>query len=124
MMGTAVFEAGMDGFISYHETVLLRLATGGSFDAERRYLYAARPDGFTVYFFETPPRLFHEISLVRDQSDWVGGATHMCGADIYDSHYVFAADAGFSVSHRVRGPRKNYLSHTVFKRRLPLIKIE
>ena len=97
--------------------VRLRLLDGRAFDAHREYLYQRRPNGFAVLFAERPPRLFHEIALQPGDADgtaWTGTAAHQCSADLYDSHYRFLTDGGFTLRHTVRGPRKDYVSLTRF----------
>ncbi|MBJ2157702.1 DUF6314 family protein [Variovorax sp. IB41] len=115
---------GMAGFtrletcqLKYREDGRIRLPDGQSFDGHREYVYERSPDGFSVFFAETPLRLFHDIAIVREGDALVGAAGHLCVADQYDSIYRFLADGTFVVEHLVKGPRKDYLSRTVFKRR-------
>jgi len=70
-----------------------------------------------VYFAEEPPRLFHQIELRPDGDAFAGSATHACSPDVYRSDYRFLADGTFVIRHAVRGPRKDYVSTTVFRRR-------
>jgi len=120
MHGTATF-CSMPGAahdtLHYREEGRLRLLDGRAFDAHREYLYQRRPNGFAVLFAERPPRLFHEIALQTGDADgtaWTGTAAHQCAADLYDSHYRFLTDGGFTLRHIVRGPRKDYVSLTRF----------
>lgn len=116
MSGTAVFAADEPGRLTYREAGQLRLADGQSFQAERRYLFRARADGFAVFFAEAPPRLFHDVVLTERQRIWSGEATHLCGADEYRSRYEFRPDGTFSIHHAVRGPRKSYRMETSYRR--------
>jgi hypothetical protein len=117
MAGEASFALHSEGFVLYRESGLLRLASGEEFNSHRSYLFREAPCGFAVFFAESPPRLFHQITL-RDskQGELAGDATHSCGEDLYVSTYQFMPGFVFSVHHRVHGPKKNYLSHTVFRR--------
>lgn len=117
MTGTAVFTPGEPGVLKYREEGRIRLADGKEFDGHREYLFERAPGGFVVHFAETPPRLFHAIGIVRDGDALAGSATHLCTPDTYDSSYRFLPDGSFEIRHTVRGPRKDYLSATVFTRR-------
>ncbi|MET3395484.1 DUF6314 family protein [Variovorax atrisoli] len=117
MSGVARFtllEAG--GMLRYREEGRIRLADGKEFDGHREYLFERAPGGFVVHFAETPPRLFHAIAIVRDGDVLAGSATHLCTPDTYDSSYRFLPDGSFGIRHVVHGPRKDYLSDTVFNR--------
>ena len=116
--GLAVFEPERDGGLDYREQGELRLSSGFTAAAARRYLYRARPAGFSVLFAERPPRLFHEVVLAADrQGQLRGRARHLCGADLYLTSYLFLPDGRFVIRHRVRGPRKAYRMTTWYRRR-------
>lgn len=117
MTGIARFERRHSDVLAYHEVGRVRLAGGKVLDASREYRFERAPRGFTVFFSETPPRVFHHIELERQGEAFTGQATHLCSPDVYDSSYRFLADGTFVVCHSVRGPRKDYVSATLFKRR-------
>ncbi|MGJ7503412.1 DUF6314 family protein [Variovorax sp. ZT5P49] len=117
MTGVAVFTPLETGMLKYREEGRIRLADGKEFDGHREYLFERAPGGFVVHFAETPPRLFHAIGIVRDGDALAGSATHLCTPDTYDSSYRFLADGSFTIRHTVHGPRKDYVSATVFRRR-------
>ena len=116
MAGTAVFALAAGGSLAYREHGTLRRADGASFEAERRYLFRPRPDGFVVLFAEAPPRLFQDIVLAPVDGVLAGDATHLCAADAYASRYIFRPDGSFSIRHAVRGPRKAYWLDTLYRR--------
>jgi Family of unknown function (DUF6314) len=116
MTGIATFAERTDRGLDYCERGRLRLPSGQEIDAERRYVFAETPDGFAVFFAESPLRLFHRIALSRVGSDLVGEASHLCRDDHYDSRYEFRADGSFTVEHRVCGPRKRYVMLTRYAR--------
>lgn len=116
MTGIARFEWGKAKCLSYSETGCLALKTGTTHEAYRSYIYSESSHGFSVWFDEPVPRLFHEI-LIQDKGGTLcGEAAHLCGDDRYETLYCFHPDASFSIQHRVTGPRKNYLSMTTFVR--------
>ncbi|MBB3177745.1 DUF6314 family protein [Variovorax sp. Sphag1AA] len=117
MTGTARFTRQHADVLAYREEGRVRLADGKVLDAHREYRFERAPRGFTVFFAEEPPRVFHQIELACDGDAFAGHATHLCSPDIYDSSYRFLADGTFVIGHTVRGPRKDYVSATLFKRR-------
>jgi len=117
MHGVATFTRQHTAMLRYREEGRIRLTDGKEFDAHREYRFERATDGFTVFFKEEPPRLFHRIRIVRDADALAGSATHLCSPDVYDSNYRFLADGSFAIRHKVRGPRKDYVSATVFERR-------
>ena len=117
MTGSAVFTEIAQDMLKYREEGRIRLADGKEFDGHREYLFERAPGGFVVHFAETPPRLFHAIGIERDGAALAGSAVHLCTPDTYDSSYRFLPDGSFEIRHTVRGPRKDYLSATVFTRR-------
>ena len=120
MRGRATFAAAEEGRLHYREDGRLVLASGSEFDATREYIYAPRQHGFSVYFQEDPPRLFHDVVLVAGQGgEWLGEADHPCGEDHYRSFYRFLPDGSFVIRHVVTGPRKGYTMVTNYSRAEP-----
>ncbi|MCZ2498788.1 hypothetical protein GN316_18655 [Xylophilus sp. Kf1] len=116
MAGSAVFRRLPDGWLGYREEARVMLADGRSHAGSQQYIFERAAGGFRVHFAETPPRLFHAVAVAAQAGALVGSTTHLCVADTYDSRYTFRADGGFEVVHTVRGPRKDYVSRTVFTR--------
>ncbi|KAK3044105.1 hypothetical protein LTS18_002169, partial [Coniosporium uncinatum] len=57
----------------------------------------------------------------REQVGWKArGSSHLCEADMYETEYEFrfrgVAVEGFDIRYVVKGPRKDYISTTTFKR--------
>lgn len=117
MTGIAQFERQPADMLGYAERGRIRLASGDEFEAHRTYRFTRSRGGFSVYFDEEPLRLFHTIVLERDADVLTGGATHPCTPDTYRSSYHFFVDGTFAIRHTVRGPRKAYVSSTIFSRR-------
>jgi hypothetical protein len=117
MIGVAVFKRHDTGVLRYREEGRILMADGKAFDGHRQYRFERTPEGFTVFFEEEPPRLFHRIKIARHGHVLAGSATHLCAPDIYESTYRFLVDGTFVIRHTVRGPRKDYVSATVFSRR-------
>jgi hypothetical protein len=117
MQGLATFTPLDAGCLDYREQGRLKLQNGTELEAEREYVFRKRDRGFEVFFKETPPRLFHTISLsASDDGALNGSADHLCSPDHYQSTYTFLADGGFVVRHVVSGPRKDYTMITTYTR--------
>jgi len=116
MAGRACFVPAADGRLHYAESGELVMPDGQRFQARRSYFYARLPEGFSVWFDEPLARLFHEVRLGTADGALRGAATHPCAEDRYDTMYEFRPDGSFLIRHDVRGPRKDYVSVTVFHR--------
>lgn len=97
--GTATFTPGPE-VLHYEERGTLR-AGSAAFEAQQRYTWA--PD-LAVHFADG--RFFHRVPPEG------GETSHWCDPDQYNGQYDFAAWPTWTVTWRVRGPRKNYTSHT------------
>jgi hypothetical protein len=116
MTGTATFEGVDANCAVYRESGELRLNGGERLRAQQRYVYAKEEDGFTVYFHDTG-ELFQRVLFTAGEGDGSkGSASHLCKADVYDSEYCLRGDGSFLVRHAVRGPRKDYVIRTVYRR--------
>ena len=93
MTGIAVFTPDHAKMLKYREDGRIRLADGRELDAHREYRFERAADALA------------------------GSAAHLCTPDTYDSNYRFLGDGSFTIRHTVRGPRKAYVSATVFRRR-------
>lgn len=88
---------------------------------EYQYCYDAKADKITVYFFEQgqADKIFHEIKLVSltdKESIAQGSGEHQCEADHYKAQYRFFNQNKFSLFYQVKGPKKDYISETIFNR--------
>jgi len=94
--GRAVWSWDGGGLVC-EERGEMRLSGHPPMQVTRRSLWRA---GLEVYFADG--RFFHRVPPE-------GGATaHRCEPDQYDGVYDFGAWPAFSVTWRVRGPRKDY----------------
>lgn len=116
--GEAAFRPLDDGRLAYAEHGRLDLPDGTSLKGEQSYFFTPADDGFAVHFDETPPRLFHDVSLqVLADGGFAGEATHLCVDDIYSSRYLFLPDGSFETTHVVSGPKKDYTVRSIYTRR-------
>lgn len=116
MTGVAVLEPMGDGRVEYRESGELRLDDGQRLRGEQRYVYERLKQGFAVRFDGTG-ELFHRVMFAGAEGGvWKARAEHRCKADVYVSEYVFRGDGTFEVEHVVRGPRKNYVITTCYRR--------
>ncbi len=117
MTGVARFRPAGDGVLHYREDGRVTFAGGHTGDAFREYHYVLDPDGtIRVCFVEpdTVGRTLHALRLDGTAAEAVD--THLCGADTYVGRYAFALPGRFTVDIDVRGPAKDYATHTVYER--------
>ena len=120
MHGAARFSRTREDSLSYHERVQVRLSSGNSYEAYRDYVFKRDRCGFIVLFAEADQRLFHQVALTLSDGCLLGVAEHLCSADRYLSTYKFLPDGSYAVEHRVSGPKKAYVSTTVYSTDLSL----
>jgi len=116
MNGTAVFQPVSEGRAEYFEFGELALRNGGRLHAEQRYVYKMTDDGFAVYFHATGEIFQRAIFSEHENGEWRASASHICNQDVYDSEYCFGESGTFAVRHAVRGPKKDYVIRTVYRR--------
>jgi hypothetical protein len=80
------------------------------FTAERRYLWQIDPIGIAVFFDDG--QFFHRF----DPNDPAPRADHDCAPDAYAVRYDFSNWPLWSAVWRVKGPRKDYLSKSIYRR--------
>lgn len=117
MRGTAVFTLQSSNAASYSESLVLALQDGPAMPATRQYFYRQDANVLAIFFDEARERPFHRLVL----QETVGGmllasAVHHCAPDHYDSRYEFRSDGAFAITHLVSGPRKSYVSKTLYVR--------
>jgi len=116
MKGTAVFELVSEGRAEYFELGELALKNGERLRAERRYVYEVMDGGFKVHFHETGEIFERALFVELKSGGWKASANHLCDKDVYESEYFFPMDGTFAVRHAVRGPKKDYLIRTMYRR--------
>lgn len=107
--GEALFEPDGEGLICRENGVLRYL--GADYSAERRSLWRF-PGGDRVDVRYADGRPFHSFVPTEPSAE------HYCGADHYDVSYEFAPDHWRSV-WSVRGPAKDYMMTTLYRRLTP-----
>ena len=116
MQGTARFSRVREDTLSYHERVQVRLSSGSLYEAYRDYVFNRDRHGFTVLFAESEQKLFHQVALTLSDGCLLGVAEHLCSADRYLSMYKFLPNGSYAVEHQVYGPKKAYISTTMYSR--------
>lgn len=102
----------------YHYTEQGRLTTeAGNVieDVTRAYIYKFENNTIQIYYADGPDNgaLFQTLNFI-DKS--CATAEHFCGQDLYKSEYQFNFADSFTIRHIVTGPKKDYVSETVFTR--------
>jgi hypothetical protein len=118
----------------YIETGTFTPAGAQPITASRRYVYrySEAKDQMSVWFVK-PDRnlevdyLFHDLSFAAPQEAEEQGACfakadHLCVDDMYDTQYRFRmkgiALKAFNVTHAVKGPSKDYVAMSDFRREI------
>lgn len=106
--------------LRYREDGIFELNDGKKMDAQKEYLYILDNDIIGVYFVENKKqgRLFHMLDFKKNETTNFLSATavHNCFPDIYNVRYEIYNKDDFQITYLVNGPKKNYISETVFKR--------
>jgi hypothetical protein len=117
MQGIARFiPNGETQVISKEEGVLI-LENGHSLFGRCSYYFQERGTKITIFFDPQYTHLFHLLSLQGNPNICISAKnTHVCQLDRYDSRYAFYSNGNFAITHTVNGPRKSYISHTLYHR--------
>ncbi|QQA44287.1 DUF6314 family protein [Pelagovum pacificum] len=108
--GTARFRAVADGLDLIEEGRWTR-ASWGALAASRRYIWRRDGEGIEVLYADGRP--FHRFIPAGHAPV---EALHHCEPDIYEVTYRFDLPDSWSAEWRVRGPAKDYLSRTIYRR--------
>lgn len=116
MSGEATFAPISDIEYHYTEQGILTLDHGDVIeDVKRSYIYKVKNETIQIYYNDGPDQgeLFQVLVFYNSNE---AQAEHLCGADLYKSEYSFDFPSSFQITHHVNGPKKNYVSNTVFNR--------
>lgn len=105
--GEATWTAVPDGLVQ-EERGRLRFGDGPEMAAHRRYLWSA--EGQTLHVRFEDGRAFHRLGPDH-LSD-----IHLCPPDIYEVDYRFEGRGVFATTWHVRGPRKNLVIRSRFRK--------
>ena len=114
--GRACFERTNSNKLEYSEIGTLNLTTAAILKSKRKYYFIANKNKLEIYFFENPKTLFQSFELKSKGNTLIGKANHQCGSDHYASEYIFKSDGRFEITHEVRGPKKKYISKTIYSK--------
>ncbi|KAK6413118.1 hypothetical protein LTR95_017892, partial [Oleoguttula sp. CCFEE 5521] len=138
LTGTASFhfraptDAAYDLEYLYVESGTFTLSTGATMNASRRYVYSysEAQDKLSVWFVKPAhdlevDYLFHDLTFAppaeaEDAGHHIAKADHLCVKDMYWTEYRLPikgiALQSFQVEHKVKGPDKDYVSFTDYRR--------
>lgn len=119
ILGEVEFEAVSDDEYAYREHGTLTLDHGDVVEGvTRSYRYIYKEGAIQVLYADGPDdgKLFQVLEF-EDKTR--AQAQHLCGQDLYQSRYEFYLPDSFSITHTVTGPKKDYVSDTIFKRLNP-----
>ena len=98
--------------LAYREEGTLTLEAGGASPATRAYEYTFPRSAAAAEVLFDDGRHFHPLDLT--QGAW--SATHLCGDDVYEGEWVAVGRDEWTMTWRVKGPRKDQVLRTTFFR--------
>lgn len=114
--GTAFFKTNKGNRLFYSENGRLILPNNQELNSSIRYEFLFNPSGFDIFFSTPEAALFQSIRFELKDGVYTGQASHLCSKDVYISQYTFFQDKSFEIVHNVKGPKKNYISKTLFRK--------
>lgn len=118
----------------YTESGTLLLSNGATMNAKRRYVYrySEATDTMSVWFVKPDSDkdlevdyLFHNMLFIppaeaTKEGACIARAEHLCVEDMYETEYKLPLKGisllGFETRHTVKGPSKDYVATTSFRR--------
>ncbi len=94
----------------YTETGVLMIPGQPALAATQRYIWQSRAGWVSIRFSDGRP--FHGFPLRTASAE----AVHQCDPDRYQVSYAFAGWPNWSSEWRVRGPRKDYVMLSSYRR--------
>lgn len=107
--------------LQYSEDVEIILSEGTILKGYQHYIYRCENELLNVYFADGS-RLFHSINTNLNPSVEYT-ASHYCQPDTYITSYCFG-DSHFEIEHRVNGPKKKYISRTMYNKLSSVAKMQ
>lgn len=114
--GTACFKTDKGNGLFYSENGKLVLPNGQILNSSVQYVYLFNSRGFDIFFLTPKKALFQSVNFELKDGVYIGQTSHLCSQDVYISQYTFFQDKSFEIVHNVKGPKKNYISKTIFYR--------
>ena len=108
LLGSATFM-DKDSFYQYSESGVLKSDFFQS-KAHQDYVWILKPDGWKINFSDGSH--FHDLALANEEQQ----VYHKCINDIYNGKYILNLPNEFDIKWNVRGPRKEYISHTYYNK--------
>lgn len=122
MHGTAHFKLIEPNTLHYQEHGIFTSVTGASFNTTREYFYYYdnRTAEISVFFVENNQRgkLLHSLQFIplKLNAPLRAKAKHICSKDVYSATYEFNQHGQFSLRYQVKGPAKDYVINTLYKK--------
>lgn len=116
--GQAEFSPQDNSTLLYRETGSMEMAEKKTLDFFRHYIYRITDQMVRVYYGDGPQKeqLYQSYAL-ENENHLCAEKQHLCGADIYDGHYLLHNDDMFTMTQTVTGPRKNEKITSIFTRK-------
>jgi len=112
MEGRAIFSRISEICLQYKENGYIPHTQT---DFQRRYTWHLDELGIYIEFADGPDtgKLFHRLEFTSSQN---ASGSHLCQQDKYATLYQFNLPQSMRIEHIVKGPQKDYVSHTDFRK--------
>jgi hypothetical protein len=121
-IGMSSFRPMERDVLVYRESGQLVIGDGQIFSSERSYLYSLKDNYIEVVFHDGSSVGEHFVDLIfpeNQNNQWpieTVSETHVCRLDNYDAIYRIESEDIFHITYIVCGPKKSYVSRTLFRR--------
>jgi len=118
MQGIAVFSPFIDQnpALLYREEGVFLTPQEDRFDFYREYIYFFVDGKIDVYFASEKKKQDLFVSLNPASTHCSATGSHLCKEDLYLATYRFLDDNTFTLHYDIKGPKKDLIIETVFKR--------
>ena len=105
-----------DHFFQCHEYGTMILPTGYEGDFSKKFSLRFEGEIIKIYCDHATEGVYQFITPFLKDDEWIASGIHHCIDDIYKTDYAFSMARGFSVVHTVAGPKKNYISTSIYSK--------
>jgi len=113
MGGSAFFTPDESGQIYHNESGTFKYPQGEG-DFFQEYIYTLENESLVIYFAKNSKKQGHFLTLALNKSNQAF-CQHLCKQDLYNAFFSFEKNT-FKTHFTVKGPRKNHVIKTIYKK--------
>ncbi|MEO0896690.1 MAG: DUF6314 family protein [Bacteroidota bacterium] len=119
--GVGIFSPLQENHFHYQEEGMTTLDNGRELKSTQEYIYEWTGEQIVIWFSKLgkKDRPFHYLNFDMDFDNkrWESQDYHLCVADHYWGTYSFDQFGHFTIQYKVKGPKKDYVSTTLFQKK-------